>query len=184
LSASTAVRTGTGDPTRLGIEDPRHFVAHALDDELRSRGASLDEEKYDDCVSYLLVVLCTLASRFDPERGRLSFSTLSYRILRRRYTDWLRATRGASRSGNDGRQESVADVEPYGGSSTDELELILQLIKEVDHEKISPRSRRALRQIGMRVAIGMSVTDAAIELGKSRREAIGDLKRLRMELES
>jgi DNA-directed RNA polymerase specialized sigma24 family protein len=173
----------SGDPTRLGIADPLRFAHHALEDELRSRGASLNESDYDDCVSHLLVVLCTLAARYDPDRGQLSFSTLSYRILRRRYTDWLRQRRGDSRYGNDGREETVADVGDYGGASTDSR-AVAAVMRELDHDTLSPRAKGALHEIGLRVASGMSVTDAAGQLAKSRREASGDLDRLRMELAS
>lgn len=167
------------------IENPRAFVLHALDDELRWRGATLDPDRKEDCVSYLSVVLCSLPLRYDPDRG-LSFSTYSYRTLRRRYTDWLRKTRGDSRYGNDGREVSVADpMEMHEAVGVRDAQDFESLIDQLDHEKLSTRARGALRQIAwLMVEEGLTAAEAAARLGKSRREANSDLARLRMELDA
>lgn len=181
-------RSGRGrfpaDPTKRGIANPIAFVSKALDDELRYRGGHLDPDKYAKASSYLLEVLCRVASRYDPRLGSLSFSSFAYRILRRRYTSWLRDDRGDSRYGNDGREETVADPDELRtvGHSEDQLDFDA-LIEQLDHDRLSARARGALTQICRRMAEeGITATEAARRLSKSRREAGSDLDRLRQEL--
>lgn len=166
------------------VDDPWGFVRGVLSDELRYRGAHLDAERYEDAVSYLVEILCRLALKYDATKGSLSFSTFAYRILRRRYTSWLRDWRGDSRYGNDGREQSVADPDLLreAASSEDQPDFNA-LIEQIDHEKLSPRARGALRQIvRLIVQEGLTAAEAARVLAKSRREASGDLERLRQEL--
>lgn len=176
---------------RLSVDRPFHdvensyrFVRGALDDEMRARGAYLDPVRYEDALSYLVDVLCRLAQRYDPSKGSLSFSTFAYRILRRRYTSYLRESRGDARYGNDGREQSVADPDLLRESLASEDHLDFDaLIEQIDHDKLSPRARGALKQIARRMAEeGITATQAARKLAKSRREASRDLERLRAEL--
>lgn len=82
------------------IQDPWKFVRHALNDELRScNGATLDPDRYEECVAFLVEKLCRLAERYRPGQSSLSFSSLAYKVVRRRYTDFLREWRGDSRYG-------------------------------------------------------------------------------------
>lgn len=100
-------RVAVGAPFFHDVDDPWRFVRHALNDELRARGATLDPDKYEECVSYLTEKLCRLALRFVEGQGSLSFSSLAYRILRRRYTDYLREWRGDARYGTWSGGEST-----------------------------------------------------------------------------
>lgn len=166
------------------VDDPWGFVRGALNDELRYRSAHLDADRYEEAVSYLVEILCRLAKRYDSSKGSLSFSTFAYRILRRRYTSYLRDWRGDARYGNDGRETSVADPDLLreAASSEDQLDFGA-LIEQIDHDKLSPRARGALKQIvRLIVEEGMTAAEAARALAKSRREASRDLDRLRQEL--
>lgn len=218
----SAVPTISSRAYFLGIEDPWRFVRHALNDELRSRGATLPPDRYEEAVSFLMERLCVLATRWNPAAGSLSFSTFAYRILRRRYTDFLREWRGdarygtwsggdshcrhtlirdqttgrvtepqrcecgALRVGNDGREQTVAELPvPTGPLHHDALDAdsFQALIDQLDHSKLSQRARGALTELFRRMAEdGLSATEAASRLGKSRREAQRDLDRLREEL--
>lgn len=166
------------------VDDPWRFVRGALNDELRYRGGHLAPERYEDAVAYLVEILCRLAMRYDPAKGSLSFSTFAYRILRRRYTSYLRYSRGDSRYGNDGREQAVADPDSLReATATEDTPDFAALIEQLDHEKLSPRARGALRQIvRLIVEEGLTAAEAARRLAKSRRETKGDLDRLRAEL--
>jgi RNA polymerase sigma factor (sigma-70 family) len=165
------------------IHDPLRFARGALQDELRSRGATLPPEKFEDASSLLVEVLCRQVKRYDPSR-HTSCSTYTYSILRRRYTDYLRGDRGDSRYGNDGRVQSVADPELLNGAGgLDDPQTFAALVEELDHDKLSQRARGALRELArLVVEEGLSVTEAADQFGKSRREATRDFERLRAEL--
>jgi len=116
----------------------------------------------------------------DPGRP-LAFSTWAYRILRRRYTDFLRDERGDRRYGNDGREVAMAET-PREGVSEDR-QSFEALIESIDHEKLSPLARGALRQIALLMARDdLTATQAAARLGKSRREVKAAMDRLRLEL--
>jgi DNA-directed RNA polymerase specialized sigma24 family protein len=215
------------------VQDPVRFVRHALNDELRSRGATLDPDRYEECVSFLIEKLCRLAERYRPGQGSLSFSSLAYKVLRRRYTDFLRDTRGDSRYGtwsggaedcdaagpveenararhlrvrddtgrpvepgvcrcgaqwvgNDGREQSVGELPILPGTSPGVVdgESFQALIDQLDHEHLSARARGTLNEI-VRPMLeeGISNTDIARRLAKSRREVQRDLDRLRLELQ-
>lgn len=165
-----------------GIDDPLRFARGALQDALHARGATLPPEKFDDATP--VEVLCRLVKRYDPSRTASSFSTYSYGILHFRYIDWLRRTRGDSRYGNDGREQSVADPELLNNAAVlDDPQTFAALVEELDHDKLSQRARGTLRQLArLVVEEGLTVTEAAGQLGKSRREATRDFERLRSEL--
>ena len=166
-----------------GIADPIAFIKRALNDELRSRGASLPAPTFNDAVSFLYIRLRRLAQTYDPARGP-SFSTWAYSILRKRYTDFLRELRGDSRYGNDGREESVADPSSLVAATAAPDALDFEaLVDELDHDKLSTRARSALQLIARRVAEeGITASQAAADLAKSCREARLDIERLRQEL--
>lgn len=163
------------------VDDPFRFVRRALDDELRARGGTLRPDMYEEAEAYLLERLVRLSRRYDPARGELSFSTYAYRILRRRYTDFLRDVLGDRRYGNDGREVTMAET-PLEGF-TEDPETFEALVESIDHDRLSPRARGALRRIARLIAEdGLTATEAAARLGKTRREALADLRRLRLEL--
>lgn len=165
------------------IDNHPAFVRHALEDELRYRGASLDADRYNDCLAYLGLVLCVLPKRYDPTKG-LSFRTYAYRTLRRRYTDFLRKTRGDSRYGNAGREVAFADpTELHEAIGVADPESFDALIEHFDHDRLSQRARGTLKSIARVMAEeGISAAEAADRIGKRRREANSDLARLRSEL--
>jgi DNA-directed RNA polymerase specialized sigma24 family protein len=165
-----------------GIDNPVAFVAHALADEVRYRGATLPGDTRDRAMSHLNEVLCKLAKRYDPSRSSLSLSTYAYGILRRRYTDWLRGARGDSRYGNDGREEPSVDAETLSLGELDPV-TFKSLVESIDHDQLSTRARETLRRIcWMMNVYGYNATEAAESLGKTRREVASDLQRLRQEL--
>jgi len=180
-------RAGRGrfpaDPTKRGIANPMAFVEKALVDELRFRGGHLDPDKRAKATSYLLEVLCRVSSRYDPRLGSLSFTSFAYRILRRRYTSWLREDRGDSRYGNDGREESVAEPDLLRETFTEDQLDFAALVEQLDHDGLSQRARNTLKQmVRLIIEEGLTATEAARRLAKSRREAGSDLERLREEL--
>jgi DNA-directed RNA polymerase specialized sigma24 family protein len=110
-----------------------------------------------------------------------SFSKWAYTLLRKRYTDWLRSSRVDTRYGEAPIVEGLDDFMPDVG--TLDAEDVLALVERLDHDRLSPRARGALRRIiVMTAALGLTPSQAAEQLGKTRREISGDLDRLRLEL--
>jgi hypothetical protein len=86
-------------------------IAH---DELRRRGAFLDESRFEDLVGFLALHGVRAAVRYDPERrqalygrdGGDPFSSYIADVLAHRVTDWYRSKhegQGDRRYGNDNR---------------------------------------------------------------------------------
>jgi len=116
---------------------------------------------------------------------RLSFSSWAYSILRRRYSDWLRWSRGDSRYGNEGRKEAMGpegDEVQAVTAVRDELDFS-GVLEEINHDKLSARARGTLYELARPIAEErISITEAANRIGKTRREASRDLDRLREEM--
>ena len=91
-------------PRCYDVEDIRAHVRHALNDELKHNGATLNPTEYDDAIAYLDQEAIGLAKRYDASRAKpgagktTNFSTWSYRIIRYRYADWLRCRYHDNRS--------------------------------------------------------------------------------------
>ena len=127
------------------IPDPFAFVRRALDDELAARRpAYLRPSAREECEDFLLAQLVEAAAAYDPSRGR-TLREWAYWLVRRRYTDWLRKDRVDTRHGEmpDIVSSDALSEVGWEHSSKDEAE-ITQLIAELDHAKLSARSRGTL----------------------------------------
>ena len=65
----------------------------AAADALRRHGAFLDEHRFQELADYMLEVGVRYAPRFETGHG-IAIQTYMYRVMRWRYPDWLRTTRG------------------------------------------------------------------------------------------
>jgi hypothetical protein len=68
----------------------------AARDALARHGAYLSDERFDELSDFMLEIGCRYSLRFEPGHG-IAIQTYLYRIMRRRYPDWLRRTLGDSR---------------------------------------------------------------------------------------
>ena len=78
------------------IRDVYGFVRRLVSDELRARGASLNEERFEDVVQYLAGKAWELSLRYDPSLAP-SFKAYAGYILQLRFTDWLRTSERRTR---------------------------------------------------------------------------------------
>lgn len=178
-----------------GIENPLGAARDALARGLRLCGGKLSGERYDDALSFLYLELRRMAQLYEQRRDeaaaegetlKLSFSSVVHRWLPLRLVNWYRAAFGDRRYGYDGMEESVADPgELLTAAAAIDPQSFVSLVDDLDHERLSPRARSTLRFIAVRMAEeGITASQAALELGKTRREVSRDLARLRDELQA
>ncbi len=75
----------------------RAFVFRRLQSNLNRRGAYLAEERFQDCLDYLVLVAVATAAKYDPTRSRpgsYKFESYLWDILERRVIDWWRSNLG------------------------------------------------------------------------------------------
>ena len=73
------------------------FVYRCLQSNLSRRGAYLSEERFQDCLDYLVLAAVTTAAKYDPTRSRpgtYKFESYLWDILERRIIDWWRVNIG------------------------------------------------------------------------------------------
>jgi hypothetical protein len=92
----------------------------AANDALRRHAAHLDQQRFEELADYLLEVGCRCALRYEPGHG-IAIQTYLYRIMRRRYVDWLRLTLGDNRYGKTGVQRRSKRIPPGKLFALDEL---------------------------------------------------------------
>jgi DNA-directed RNA polymerase specialized sigma24 family protein len=109
------------------VLDVELLANRALDDQLRSMSAELNELDREDALAFLIEKVWDASRRFDPERG-WSFSTYGYRLCRRRTIDWYRRHYGRTRwtfsSGYEYERErpTVLSLEASADSGGGELD--------------------------------------------------------------
>jgi hypothetical protein len=65
----------------------------AAEDALRRHGGWLDDQGFDELADHMLEVGVRYAARYEQGHG-IAIQTYLYRIMRRRYVDWIRHTLG------------------------------------------------------------------------------------------
>ncbi len=76
------------------------LVYRCLQSNLNRRGAYLAEERFQDCLDYLVLAAITTASKYDPTRSRpgtYKFESYLWDILEKRVIDWWRVNIGDMR---------------------------------------------------------------------------------------
>ena len=89
-----------GTPLELhDVKDTEALCRSVLDRVLRSWGARLRSDDYDDAVTFLIDHAWRLSTRYQ-QHPTMRFSTYCSRILERRIVDWYRSKFGDSRYRN------------------------------------------------------------------------------------
>jgi hypothetical protein len=166
-------------------------------DELRRRGAYLGS-RYEDLVSYLAVVACASAIRYDESRvgPGYTFGSYLYDVMAHRVTDFYRTRREGfadTRYNPEGSPVDLSgdriDTRSACGEAPDE---VLERLEEDDlgaaaHtlcDGLSPSASFALVKIVRPLAEGASVTEASKAAGVTLHRARLLLAELREELEA
>ena len=149
------------------------LARQAASDALRRNGAFLDRDRREELDAYLAEVGARYAIRYDPSYG-LAISTYLYRVMRRRYPDFLRTTLGDSRSRGRGRRVPVNARLPLreldGATWEDDDDHGLQEAIESLGEHLSEASRATIREIAVPIACGWKVPELARASGPAGRD--------------
>ena len=84
----------------LDADRLRALVYRCLQSNLNRRGAYLAEERFAECLDYLVLAAVTTAAKYDPSRSRpgtYKFESYLWDILERRIIDWWRVNIGDMR---------------------------------------------------------------------------------------
>jgi hypothetical protein len=177
----------------LGVQLPckNSFGVHA------SRGACLGS-RFEDLVSYLTVVACQSATRYDESRARAGymFGSDLYDVMAHRVTDFYRARREGFADTRYNPEGSPVDlsvdrietlVTAYGDAPDEVLERLeeadLTAAAETLGDRLSPEASFALARIVRPLAEGASMTEASKVAGVTLPRARSLLEGLREELE-
>jgi hypothetical protein len=160
----------------------------AANDALRRHGAFLDDQRYDELVSYMLEVGCRYAPRYERGHG-IAIQTYLYRTMRRRYTDCLRMTLGDTRHTTAKHRHPAGgfvSLDESDGPTWDDLEQ--ESLGEVaetmgDALGLTAKSRWVLVEIVVRLAEGAPPLEAAAEAGLAVQRANRLVEDLCAELE-
>lgn len=154
----------------------------------------LDAHRFEDLVSYLVVVGLRAHTKFDPAFGQ-SESTFLYRRMRPRVIDWIRCELGDNRQVGGGRgafrrnlltldemdPDEVPGSTPAWQSDEDAAEEWTQALERVG-EGLTEEARETLMAVGLRLVDGESLRTMSEELGASRIAVSRRITRLREEL--
>lgn len=169
------------------VDDVEGLARRALDDSITSWGARLSALDYEDAMSYLLEVMVRLAGSYDPAKGRNSFSTFAYRILRRRVVDWYREAKGDARYGHHKRIVAISDeersrieaeiLESWDGWSVEE---VLAMVNTV---ALNPGPRRVWNKVVVPIVRdGRTISEVARDLDVPRSMVVQQLEELTAEI--
>ena len=169
--------------------DLRLLAAQAAHDGLRRMRAYLDEDRFQDLVSYLVIVGLRADVRFDPSFGQAR-STYLYRRMRPRIVDWYRQTMGDDRYSPAGDRTlhprsaiPFPDVAEFvAGEYEIRLEASMPLAVQALGQRVSDEGREKLATIARPLAEGYEPQEIAKRLGVRRAEVERRLERLRDEL--
>lgn len=156
--------------------DAEGLSRRALDDSLRSRGAHLSREEYEDALSYVISELWRLSLDYDPERTA-SFATFGYRR-----GGFSRST--GSGSGSAAPSGSSETAAPMLASVPTFSHSMPTVPGEIDWTRLSERGQAILRTIALPISAGFSPGEIASELGTSTSWVSSRMDELRNELKS
>lgn len=89
-------------PHPVSLHDVDDIEAHCratIKRALGRNGGYLREQEHTELLDFLLETAMRLADRYDPRKGKLSFSSFCGQICQRRTVDWYRKEFGDSRYG-------------------------------------------------------------------------------------
>lgn len=147
-------------------------------------GAFLDRDRREELDSYLAEVGARYALRFDPSYGQ-AMSTYLYRVMRRRYPDFLRTTLGDNRSRGRGRRVPAGARFPLReleGAVWDDNSGGLDEALATLGENLSEESRTTIREVAVPLAAGWKMPELAVALDVRQMDIEQRLERLREEL--
>ena len=161
----------------------------AADDALRRHGAFLEQERFEELVSYMLEIGCRYIPRFETGH-HIALSTFLYRRMRIRYTDWIRTTLGDSRHPGSYRHPAGGHVslnESDGPTWDDddlERESLVEAAERLAAEhNLSAQGAWALLEVVGRYAEGATAKVVVAEAGlPSTNKADALVEDLRQEL--
>lgn len=127
---------------------------------------------------------CPLRAWFDPSYGQ-AMSTYLYRVMRRRYPDFLRTTLGDNRSRGRGRRVPAGARFPLReleGAVWDDNSGGLDEALATLGENLSEESRTTIREVAVPLAAGWKMPELAVALEVRQMDIEQRLERLREEL--
>ncbi len=174
------------------------LVYRCLQSNLNRRGAYLAEERFADCLDYLVLVAVATAAKYDPTRSRpgtYSFTSYVWDILEKRIIDWWRVNIGDLRFPELIERKAAfrsplpldpMDEDAHGGdralSAEDEYGLSMSNAVAELGGALSEEARWALENLGRPLAEGASIAEASAGAGLTIKRAKRQLKELREEL--
>jgi len=174
------------------------LVYRCLQSNLNRRGAFLAEERFADCLDYLVLVAVATAAKYDPTRSRpgtYSFTSYVWDILEKRIIDWWRVNIGDLRFPELIERKAAfrsplpldpMDEDAHGGdralSAEDEYDLSMSNAVAELGASLSEQGRWTLENVARPLAEGGRIAEVAREAGLSTPAATRLLAEVREEL--
>ena len=174
------------------------FVYRCLRSNLNRRGAYLSEERFEECLDYLVLVAVATAAKYDPSRSRpgtYKFESYVWDILERRIIDWWRVNIGDMRFPELIERKAAfrsplpldpMDEDAHGGdralSAEDEYALSMSNVVAELGASLSEQGRWTLEHVARPLADGGRISDVAREAGLSTPAATRLLAEVREEI--
>jgi len=178
----------------------RALVYRCLQSNLRRRGAYLAEERFQDCLDYLVLAAVATAAKYDPTRSRpgtYKFESFVWDVLEKRVIDWWRVNIGDMRF-PELLERKAAFRSPLPLDPMDENarngDRALSAEDEYGHSMsnavaelgaaLSEQGRWTLEHVACPLAEGASIAEASAGAGLTMQRAKRQLEELREELEA
>ena len=174
------------------------FVYRCLQSNLNRRGAYLAEERFQDCLDYLVLAAITTAAKYDPTRSRpgtYKFESYLWDILEKRVIDWWRVNIGDLRFPELLERKAAfrsplpldpMDEGAHNGeralSAEDEYDLSMSNAVAELGQALSEEARWTLENLGRALAEGASIAEASAGAGLTMQRAKRQLEELREEM--
>ena len=174
------------------------LVYRCLQSNLNRRGAFLAEERFADCLDYLVLVAVATAAKYDPTRSRpgtYSFTSYVWDILEKRIIDWWRVIIGDLRFPELIERKAAfrsplpldpMDEDAHGGdralSAEDEYDLSMSNAVAELGASLSEQGRWTLENVARPLAEGGRIAEVAREAGLSTPAAARLLAEVREEM--
>jgi len=176
----------------------RALVYRCLQSNLNRRGAYLAEERFAECLDYLVLAAITTAAKYDATRSRpgtYKFESYLWDILERRVIDWWRVNIGDMRFPKLVELKTAfrsplpldpMDEDAHGGdralSAEDEYDLSMSNAVAELGGSLSEQGRWTLEHVARPLAEGGRIGEVAREAGVSTPAATRLLAEVREEL--